>query len=272
MAESPHPRRMRFERHASRVAFDPSLPGYVATWSKCGIPDAERLSRCPDPSIWIPSIEAMATLYDRGAIPLERTVCAGKSVAAAWNAGDRRMLDSGAAKGAAEMVRDMSMSGASGEMDMMQAMRTLSDEIAAVRFAETPRESLCDESALHALAEAGRECLSIPGFAGWPPKAMRRRLLYRLGRRRATDWAYTLISAMFGVGAGPLLSLRDRSALWSMAEAAGIPRTVAAMPGFFGFAAGKLIEMKDAGLSRMEASSVPVVVPTEAPAGADSPT
>ena len=263
---------MRFERHASRVAFDQSIPGYVATWSKCGLPDARRITGRPDPSRWIPSIAAMATLYDRGAVPQDRIVCAGRAVAMAWNAGDREMLDSESAKGAAEMVRGIALSSGPGEMDMMQAMRTLADEIAAVRLMDAPRESLCDGAVMRALEMACAECMSVPGFASWPAQSMRRRFIFCLRKRHRTDFAYTLASVLFGAGACPLLPLRDRVSLARAAaeacaggvggegsgECGGEAMSAQSMASRLRFAAERILEIKDMGLPGTGVSSAPI--------------
>ena len=95
-------RRTRFERHASQVVFDPDSSSFVVTWAKCSLPMEERVASHKDPLTWIPSVSAMATLYDRGCVPHTQTVYAARAVGRAVDAGDREMLDTEGAKKAAE--------------------------------------------------------------------------------------------------------------------------------------------------------------------------
>ena len=143
-------RRTRFERHASQVVFDPVSSSFVVTWEKCSKPMEQRVAAHRDPLVWIPSVSAMATLYDRGCVPHTQTVYAARAVGRAVDAGDREMLDTEGAKKAAELVRDLSSmcvdaTSPSVERDIRQAMRHLLDEIAAVRFLNS-NARLFDES------------------------------------------------------------------------------------------------------------------------------
>ena len=207
----PQRKRVRFEHHPSRVVFDPSSAQFVVTWSKCGASSEKRLESRRNPMSWMPSVSAMASLYDRGCIPKQQMLHAAKAIGRAWDSGDRIDLDTDRAKKAAEMVRDLASIEA-GASDIGQAMCRLVDEIAKVKFSGTP----CSEFSDSALAPIGRaisECFGIDGFASWPAASQRRRFLYCLNRRERTKVAYSLAALFFGTGSCPILSMSDRRAL-----------------------------------------------------------
>ena len=211
-------RRTRFERHASQVVFDPDSSSFVVTWAKCSRPMEERVAAHKDPLTWIPSVSAMATLYDRGCVPHTQTVYAARAVGRAVDAGDREMLDTEGAKKAAELVRDLSSmcvdaTSPSVERDIRQAMRHLLDEIAAVRFLNSNARLFDESEVIPVLDKAAKECFGSDGFVSWPAQSMRRRFMFCLNRRERTEVAYTLVSLLFDVGSCPLLSLSDRRAL-----------------------------------------------------------
>lgn len=210
--------RVRFERNASRVVFDPGSHSFVVTWSKCNRPAGERLASSRDALRWIPSISAVTTLYDRGCVPSCQTVYAATAVGRAWDAGDRACLDTEGARKAAELVRDIATvcgdpSAQSASCDAGQAMRHLLDEMAAVRFAGADLSDEAVASVLESLGKATDECLAVPGFREWAPRDMRRRFLFGMKRRECTDVVYTLASLLFSTGSCPLLSLSDSRAL-----------------------------------------------------------
>lgn len=250
---------MRFERHASQVVFDPDSSSFVVTWAKCSKPVEERVAEHKDPLSWIPSVSAIATLYDRGCIPHSQTVFAARAVGRAVDAGDREMLDTEGAKKAAELVRDLSSmcvdaTSPAVERDVRQAMRHLLDEIAAVRFINTPAKALEISEVMQVLDKATDECFSSHGFVSWPAQSMRRRFMFCLNKRERTEVAYTLVSLLFDVGSCPLLSLSDRRALRMQSiKASGIddvfmPETV---HNFFLHALKTMRGMKDEGRSRL---------------------
>lgn len=249
-------RKVKFERHASQVVFDPASCDFVVTWSKCGIKDEERIAGRKDPLVWIPSVDAIATLYDRGRIPHDQAVYAAMAIGRAWAAGDREMLDTESAKKAAELVHDLSTmcvnaSSPAVTRDVCQAIRHLLDEMAAVRFANID-EDMLDGNVVASLEKSVNECFSIEGFCSWPPSSMRRRLLYCLNRRERTPVAYTLIALLFDVGACPLLSLSDRRALRMQAireSRIGICMDAISVTGFFRFALSRMRAAKLEGRS-----------------------
>ena len=254
-------RRTRFERHASQVVFDPDSSSFVVTWAKCSRPIEERVAAHKDPLTWIPSVSAIAVLYDRGCIPHSQTVFAARAVGRAIDAGDMEMLDTDGAKKAAELVRDLSSmcvdaTSPSVERDVRQAMRHLLDEIAAVRFLNTPASELDESRVMPILNKATDECFSVHGFSSWPAQSMRRRFMFCMNKRERTEVAYTLVSLLFDVGSCPLLSLSDRRALRMQSiMASGIddvfmPETV---HGFFMHALNTMRAMKDEGRSRLGA-------------------
>ena len=210
-------RGVRCERNASQIVFDPASSSFVVTWAKCNRTPEERLAKRA-PSHFIPSISAMATLFDRGLIDAGKVVYAAKAVGAAWNAGDRYGLDTVEAKKAAELVSDLSSmcvdpSSPSVSTDIGQALRHMLDELAAVRFLGTPVEEFSDESVMPVLDKAIAECFGSNGFMDWPSIAKRRRMLFCLNRKERSEVTYTLISLLFDTGSCPLLSLTDRRIL-----------------------------------------------------------
>ena len=254
-------RRTRFERHASQVVFDPVSSSFVVTWEKCSKPMEQRVAAHRDPLVWIPSVSAMATLYDRGCVPHTQTVYAARAVGRAVDAGDREMLDTEGAKKAAELVRDLSSmcvdaTSPSVERDVRQAMRHLLDEIAAVRFLNLPAKALEVSEVMPVLDKAAAECFSASGFVSWPAQSMRRRFMFCLNKRERTEVAYTLVSLLFDVGSCPLLSLSDRRVLRMQSiKASGIDETFSpeSVHGFFMYALGKMRGMKDEGRSSLGA-------------------
>lgn len=252
-------RRVRFERHPSQVMFDPASSQFVVTWSKCGKPESERLASRRDPMTWIPSVGAVATLFDRGRIPQGQVVYAAMAIGRAWKDGDRDMLDTEEAKKAAELVYDLSSMckdplSPSCARDIGQAIRRLLDEMAAVSFMGVKPEELEDAAVLPSLEKATRECLSTDGFVNWTHSSMRRRFLYCLNRKERTKVAYTLTSLLFDTGSCPLLSLTDRRTLRMIAFSESglvIGFTVENTMAFFGKALAKMREMKADGRSSL---------------------
>lgn len=211
-------RRTRFERHASQVVFDPTSSSFVVTWAKCNRPVEERIAERKDPMAWIPSVSAIAELYDRGCIPRSQIVSAARAIGRAWSAGDRDMLDTEGAKKAAELVHDLSAmcvdaSSQAVARDVGQAIRRLLDEMAAVRFAGCDMDDLREEKVIPPLEKSVAECFKIADFITWPYKSMRRRMMYCLNRKERTPVTYTLLSLLFDIGPCPLLSLSDKRAV-----------------------------------------------------------
>lgn len=245
-------KKIKFDRNASRVVFDPDTCDFVVTWSKCGVKESDRLASIKDPLQLIPSIDAIATLYDRGRIPPSQSVYAAIAIGRAWSYGDREMLDTDGAKKAAELVHDLSTmcvnaSSPTVIKDVRQAIRHLLDEMASVRFYNLD-DSEFEQPVLDSLYRSASECFSIDGFMSWPPQSMRSRFMYCLNRKERTQVAYTLISLLFDVGACPLLSLSDRRALrMKAARESGIMECMdlGSVSRFFSYA---LSRMKDAKL------------------------
>lgn len=210
-------KRVRFERHASQVVFDPASSSYVVTWAKCGLPEEERLRLRKDAKGWIPSVSAMAELYDRGVVPEDRVVPAALAISAAYERGDRVGLDTEKSRRASELVGEIARmssdsSSPSDFADLGHAIRGLLDEMAEVRFGNSSPEDFSEES-LSVLEKAAEECMSVPNFMEWPPKSMRRRFLYCLKNRHRTPLSYTMASLLFDCGTCPLLSSQERRAL-----------------------------------------------------------
>ena len=241
-------RRVKFERHASQVMFDPSASSFVVTWAKCGRTFEERIAARQDPLVWIPSVDAVATLYDRGCIPAGQVVAAARTVGRAWDAGDRECLDTEGARKAAELVRDLSTmcvdeTSGSVKRDIGQAMRHLLDEMAHVRFMNTPTEAFDPNVVMPPLEKAAMECFSVKEYESWPSQSKRRRFLYCLDGGERTPVSYTLVSLLFDVGACPLLSLSDRRFLRMLsARESGldVSFTCGAFIGFMRFALDRM--------------------------------
>lgn len=252
--------KIKFERHASQVVFDPASGKFVVTWVKCDRPSEERLTSHKDPLRWKPSISAVATLYDRGCVPPEQIVFAARAIGDSWKAGDRDLLDTESAKKAAELVSDLSSmcvnpDSSSVMRDIGQAMRHLLDEMASVRFMNAEQEEFEDATVMPALEKAAQECLKSSDFASWPFPSKRRRFLYCLNRKERSKVAYTLVSLIFDTGSCPLLSLTDRRILRMVAiRESGLEAgfTAETMVSFFRFALGKMREAKAAGKCRLE--------------------
>ena len=248
-------RKVKFERHASQVVFDPAMPAFVVTWAKCNRSVEERISEKKDLMSWVPSIDAVATLYDRGCVQSDQIVYAAMAIGRAWDLGDRDVLDTEEAKKAAELVRDLScmcvnVNSSSVSRDIGQAMRHLLDEMAKVRFMNTSLSDLDEDKIMASLDKSSGECLSIDGFCSWPGQSMRRRFLYCLNRRERTPVAYTLASLIFDSGSCPLLSLSDRGTLRMQASrASGISEgmTAKSMSAFFRYAIMKMRGMSEEG-------------------------
>lgn len=215
-------RRVRFERHPSQVMFDPELSKYVVTWSKCGKPDHERLAYRRDPMTWVPSIGAVAALFDRGCVPEVRIVDAAKAIGEAWSLGDRDGLDTCDAKQAAELVHDLSSmcvdrSSPSVALDVRHAMIHLVDEMSHVAFMNLEKKELEDGVVIPPLEKAMAECVGLDGFSQWPNTSRRKRFLYCLNRKERTQVAYTMAALLFGTGSCPLLSRSDERTLRAIA-------------------------------------------------------
>lgn len=164
---------------------------------------------------WIPSVSAVATLFDRGCVPQDQVVYAAMAIGRAWAAGDRVDLDTDEAKKAAELVHDLASmcvdaNSPSVARDVGQAIRHLLDEMASVRFMNALPEEFDEASVLPPLEKAADECGRVDRFPEWPHASMRRRFLYCLNRRERTPVVYTLVSLLFDSGSCPLLSLSDR--------------------------------------------------------------
>lgn len=211
-------RKVRFERHASQVIFDPATSSFVVTWAKFGKTYRERMAAVKDPLSWLPSVSSIATLYDRGVIQQNQIAFAAIAVGKALDAGDRDMLDTESARKAAELVRDISCmckdpTSQSESRDLGQAMRSLVDEIAAVRLSETDLSEMDEKKSFETLRNAMQRCFETDGFLSWSPSSMRRKFMFCLKRHDRTPFIYTLVSLAFDVGACPLLSLSDRRSL-----------------------------------------------------------
>ena len=245
-------RRVRFERHPSQVVFDPTFSSFVVTWSKCGLPDEKRLEARKDPLTWLPSVAAIAALYDRGCVPQNQIVYAAMAVGRAWESGDRDGLDTEGAKKAAELVHDLAymcvdVTSQAVARDVGQAMRHLLDEMAKVRFMNLKADDFADENVMPSLEKAAGECFSAEGFPTWSQSSMRRRFLFCLNKKERTELAYTLVSLIFDSGSCPLLSLSDRRILrMQSAKHSGMDRGAFSEQSFSEFFSYALNAMRDA--------------------------
>lgn len=245
-------RRVYFERHSSRIVFDAASGSFLVSWSKCNRPEAERLAARKDPLVWIPSIQALASLYDRGCVGPENIIPLAKSIGRAWTAGDREALDTEGAKKAAELVCDLSsMCPGNGDQavvrDIGHAIRHLVDEIAAVRFGSLRWDLIDPEKVLSALERGLDACLSNPDFLSWPARSMRKKLLYAL-RGDVTEFTSSIVSLLFDTGSCPILSLSDRRSLRLLSvKASGLEERFGReeILAFFRFAVMQIVKAKD---------------------------
>lgn len=240
----------RFERNASQVVFDPVKNEFVVTWSKCGLPKEERL-KVRAPQSWIPSISAVATLYERGGVAPDEMCAAASAAERAWKDGDRLGLDTDGAKKAAEMVGSLAAICAD-PMDIGHAMRMLLDEMAKARFAGMDPEDFDEALVMPAIDRCVDGCLEKDGFSGWPETCRRRCFLFGLKRKERTSLAYTLVSLLFDCGSCPLLSLMDRAALRIKAMAhSGLSEafTRETVSSFVRFSLGRMRDARERGLS-----------------------
>lgn len=277
-AEKAKGRGVKFERHASQIVFDPASLSFVVTWAKCNRTPEERLAKRA-PAHFIPSIGAIATLFDRGLVDSAHVVYAAKSVGAAWKAGDMDGLDTEEAKKAVELVSDLSSmcvnpSSTSVSADIGQAFRHMLDELAAVRFLNTPIAEFKDEAVLPALDKAVAECLGTAGFLNWPAMAKRRRMLFCLNRKERTEVTYTLVSMLFDTGSCPLLSLADRRIIRmhaSKASGLGLGEGSGIYEAFFRQALLEMREMREADMAHVAGRLSPKEM-LDMVSGASSPT
>lgn len=247
-------RRVCFESRPSQVIFDPVSTMFVVTWVKCGLPEGDRLAKIEDPLVHVPSISAIATLYDRGVIPQRQIVYAARAVGKAWRLGDRFLLDTDSAKKAAELISDLSLmqmdaNNPDAAIDIGQAIRNLVDEIAAVRFMNADARSF-DNGALESMKKAMEKCLSDEEFLSWPSHCKRRKFLYCLKPRERTEVAYTLVSLMFDNGSCPLLSVADKRNLRLQAikrSQVDMDFSLESASKFFSFALSVMRDMKEVG-------------------------
>lgn len=249
--------RVRFERNASRVVFDPGSRSFVVTWSKCNKTADERISSRKDQLRWLPSVGAVTTLYDRGVVKLEQNVCAAAAIGRAWDAGDRELLDTEEAKKAAALVRDVASvcgNATSAPYDAGLAIRHLVDEMSAVRFSEAEITREIVDGVLKRLDKAAEECLSVDGIRDWSPRDIRRKFLFCMKRKECTELVYSLLSLLFGTGACPLLSMSDRLMIRERGIASsGLSDSFDCLTvgRFFRSAANQMLDMKNNGLDRL---------------------
>ena len=208
---------IHIETHPSRVVFDPVSSSFVVTWAKCDRPENERVLAHKNPAVWIPSVSSIAELYDRGKIKGVQIIYAARSIGRALEAGDRHLLDTDAAKCAAEMVsrleacrRDEKTQSAC--RDIGQSIRNLLDEIARVKFMGLSEGDLGNE-AVDILDRAFVKCFHIHGFCGWPMPSKRRRMLYEIKSRDRSEVVYAAVALLFDTGPCPILSMKNRRAL-----------------------------------------------------------
>ena len=209
---------VKFERRASRVVFDHAFSRFVVTRARRSRSQDVRMSDRKDSQTWLPSVSAVATLYDRGCVPQGLVKFAARAVGCAFDAGDRELLDTEAVRKAAETVRNMSCvcrgpSSPVSVQDVGQAMRRLSDEIAAVRFLKTAEDDFDERSVMPVMERGISECLLLNGFFTGLPASMRRTFMFCLNRGERTKVIYTLATLAFDAGACPLLSVLDRRTL-----------------------------------------------------------
>lgn len=239
------------------MVFDPASSTFVVTWVKCDRPASERVAAQKDPLTWMPSISAIATLFERGCIPQDQVVFAARSICKAWSSGDREYLDTEGAKKAAELVSDLSSMcvdphSQSVAMDIGQAMRHLLDEMSYVRFLNTDSKEFEDVNVLPALEKATKECFSVEAFGTWPAASKRRRFLYCLNKKERTQVAYTLVSLLFDTGACPLLPLTGRRVLRMHAiknSGIDVNFTPESITEFFKYALDKMRDARKLGIS-----------------------
>jgi len=203
---------MKFEKRTRKVMYVASDDIYRAT---AGVVTSR--DRIPlNPRKHLVGVAAAVTFWDNVD---RREHCLGcaRTIKAAWQAGDRYLLDTDDARKAAELAADLADTRPDA-VDICAALVDLINAIAKVRLANTPMESF---DVLGACTEAIGKCLAIPEFNGWSVQAQRRRFLYELPRKDRSTVTYTLMGLYFRHGATPLLTSRQRQELLALDRGEG---------------------------------------------------
>ena len=204
---------MKFEKRTRKVMYVASADIYRAT---AGVVTSR--DRAPlDPKRHLVGIAAAVTFWDNVD---RRDHCLGcaRTIKAAWQAGDRYLLDTDDARKAAELVADLADTKPDA-IDICAALVDLLNAIAKVRLSNTPMESF---DVLGACTEAISKCLAVPEFGSWSVQAQRRRFLYELPRKDRSTVTYTLMGLYFRHGATPLLTSRQRQELLALDRGEGV--------------------------------------------------
>lgn len=202
---------MKFEKQTRHVVYSVVQDIYRVSWDPV---HANRTFK--DPGKHLVGIAAALAFWDMVDRHDHCLGCA-RTVKAAWDAGDRYLLDTDAARQAAELVSDLSVTKPADE-DICSALTDLLNAIAPVRLSQLRME---DFEVLPVCTRALASCLEH-AESSWTPQARKRRFLYALKQAERTPLIYTLMSLYFNHGSTPLLTTRQRQELLALPRGEGL--------------------------------------------------
>lgn len=204
---------MKFEKQVRHVVHDPREDVFRVSWDPvCPKGSVRKLK---DQKKHLVGVAAAIGFWE-SVCRFDRGIACAKTVKLAWDAGDRYLLDSDAARQAAELVADLI--GQSSEVeagDLNAALIDLMNAIAEVRLRTFRME---DFDVLPILRQAAEFCLSDSRYRSWDGNvnAQKRCFLYQLRQSERTAITYTLISLYFGEGPTPILTTKQRKTLLAL--------------------------------------------------------
>ena len=203
---------MKFERQTRHVVYCADQDIYRVSWDPV---HTDRTLKDPERHlVGVATALAFWDLVDRH----DHCLGCARTVKAAWDAGDRYLLDTDAARQAAELVSDLAVTKPADE-DICSALTDLMNAIAPVRLSQLRME---DFEVLPVCTRALESCLKVEGYGSWTAQARKRRFLYALRQIERTPLIYTLMSLYFNIGPTPLLTTRQRQELLSLPRGEGL--------------------------------------------------
>ena len=202
---------MKFEKQTRHVVYCADQDIYRVSWDPV---HANRTFK--DPGKHLVGVAAALAFWDMVDRHDHCLGCA-RTVKAAWDAGDRYLLDTDAARQAAELVSDLSVTKPADE-DICSALTDLLNAIAPVRLSQLRME---DFEVLPVCTQALASCLEH-AESSWTRQARKRRFLYALKQSERTPLIYTLMSLYFNHGSTPLLTTRQRQELLALPRGEGL--------------------------------------------------
>lgn len=204
---------MKFEKQVRHVVHDSREDVFRVSWEPVCPKGSVRKTK--DPKKHLVGVAAAIGFWE-SVCRFDHGIACAKTVKQAWDAGDRYLLDSDAARQAAELVADLiGQSSAVEAGDLNAALIDLMNAIAEVRLRTFRME---DFDVLPILTRAHRACLSDLRYISWAGNvnAQKRSFLYRLHQSERTAITYTLISLFFKEGPMPILTTKQRKVLLAL--------------------------------------------------------